>query len=541
MSSGKDTQGKILIGSSKASEPQSLSPTPIYPSYPSPPNSPLQPNAESSGACQDCKDGPCSSILCTPPSSPTSNRSKPELEYHNVAKKDSQISGSTLKAMLGLDDWRCGSLTRKGTPCKIKIHDANKDQINSLVASMICFAHTSSNLRRDLEKLALLTLCRHHDGLGQKASRIDTWTQVFPLGNDNVKPTMSVEERIKGALPEGGRTCIGMTLEAKRCRWKLGGRNVQNKKNIIRGILNPEVYSDCTHLDCFLQELGQHTFCDRHKEKQRAKQVAKWKSDIVEICKEMNLVLAPSKQDKASSHLENRSLSPGNSVVEKASQEELHGLNTQSPLTPASSSSHFLSRERNRNPAAFLLYTFDITPFNIIARGGQLNQSWPSPQDVCDEIAEALNSGHQGIGHVYAFEVEGNAGFVKIGYTCRPIEDRYKEWANDCNRAPKPLYPMPLDSAITVPNPRFVEALCHAELRHRRIRIDCNACSKQHNEWFEVSPVEAIAVIEKWSCWMFKVADQSNIWKLSVTRTLGEDEKYRAKDIDKFLEELIQM
>jgi hypothetical protein len=56
--------------------------------------------------------------------------------------------------------------------------------------------------------------------------------------------------------------------------------------------------------------------------------------------------------------------------------------------------------------------------------------------------------------------------------------------------------------AVRVPHARRVEALCHAELDHRRIRIYCTACMKQHIEWFEVLAMEVTAVIQKWSRWM---------------------------------------
>lgn len=78
----------------------------------------------------------------------------------------------------------------------------------------------------------------------------------------------------------------------------------------------------------------------------------------------------------------------------------------------------------------------------------------------------------------------------------------------------KPLYPCLLvgsgsvqndlvaTTAVLVPHARRVEALCHAELKHRRAKIYCRACLKQHIEWFRISPAEVIAVIQKWTRWM---------------------------------------
>jgi hypothetical protein len=141
-------------------------------------------------------------------------------------------------------------------------------------------------------------------------------------------------------------------------------------------------------------------------------------------------------------------------------------------------------------------------------------------------------------GYVYLYEVEENKGFVKIGYTGRSTETRHKEWDFDCNREPKVLYPIPSGSAMVVPNARRVEALCHAELDHRRIRIYCKGCLKQHIEWFEISPAEAIGVIQKWSKWMTTRPYQSIQLRSVVKWTLKEEEMRRARDIDQFMKEI---
>jgi hypothetical protein len=58
-------------------------------------------------------------------------------------------------------------------------------------------------------------------------------------------------------------------------------------------------------------------------------------------------------------------------------------------------------------------------------------------------------------GYVYAYEVEGNPGFVKIGYTGFTAQKRFDDIA---------FYPIPINTSNTIKNSKLVEALCHAQL-----------------------------------------------------------------------------
>lgn len=105
------------------------------------------------------------------------------------------------------------------------------------------------------------------------------------------------------------------------------------------------------------------------------------------------------------------------------------------------------------------------------------------------------------------YQVDGNDGFVKIGFTSKPIQQRLDEWEADCNRKPRLLYPLPSAGAKPILHAAHVEALCHAELNWFRARIECKTCIKQHIEWFKVSPddvalEQVIAVVRKWWWWM---------------------------------------
>ena len=149
---------------------------------------------------------------------------------------------------------------------------------------------------------------------------------------------------------------------------------------------------------------------------------------------------------------------------------------------------------------------------------------------IQSEVVRSLDLKDVGEGYVYLYEVEGNEGFVKIGYTSRDLKTRHEEWEFDCNRQLRMLYPFPMKPTKTVVNARRVEALCHAELNHRRIVIYCTGCLKQHVEWFEISPADAIHTIQKWTKWMAANPYESC--------TLKVEEQRRVGNIGEFMEEI---
>jgi hypothetical protein len=103
-------------------------------------------------------------------------------------------------------------------------------------------------------------------------------------------------------------------------------------------------------------------------------------------------------------------------------------------------------------------------------------------------------------GYVYVYEVEGNEGFVNIGFTTQTIKARSGQWKSECGRVPKVLYP--LGAAKKIPHANRVEGLCLAELKYRNLTVICEACPKRHIEWVQVPAAEAIAVIQKWTKWI---------------------------------------
>ncbi|QMW47073.1 hypothetical protein G4B11_010552, partial [Aspergillus flavus] len=174
--------------------------------------------------------------------------------------------------------------------------------------------------------------------------------------------------------------------------------------------------------------------------------------------------------------------------------------------------------------AEFCPELYDTTPFNILK-----------------QLQAPLRKEDRGEGFLYAYEVDGNKGFVKIRYIPRSINERHDEWSFHCNRLTKPIYSPVFNVNTAVPNAASVEKLWYAKLTHRNTRIYCSGCLELHIEWFEVPPSEVIAVIKKWSKWMRphpcqpNPVDPSNIW------ALRPEEEQKSKDIGRFMKGIAQL
>lgn len=513
------------------------------PMYPSTPSSPAQTKSTMVKAPREFEDelrpsGIVSSVLLTPPTSPPRNVSNLMPKEKEPADKKTQMNASTLRSLLGLDDWRCGCLTEKKEPCKRPIQGKNIDQVNTQIESMLTLTSSSSELEPELDKLVMLVHCHQHDCGYPKDDRIDAWTAAFPVIGDDIKPAVSVEKQLKKALGRVSAQCIGITLNNKRCKLRIGGRQVQNCTKAIEVIVKPEVYLDDAYLDCLLEGLERNMYCHIHMNKQSLKKMALWKSSISEIRKNADSELVQVIGSNAPERFESQTRAANTQDTGTLSKKRSNSLVLQNRGLPTPKNSRSLSTESDRYLAIFSQEAYDTTSFDIIARSERLNDYKSSYALVRSKLTIPLDSTDRTDGYVYVYEVEGNKGLVKIGYTGRSIETRHKEWEFDCNRDPKILYPTHSGSAMVVPNARRVEALCHAELDHRRIRIYCRGCLKQHIEWFEVSVAEAIAVVQKWSNWMTANPYQSTQLRSEVKWTLKLEETRKARNIDQFLKEI---
>jgi hypothetical protein len=515
MSSSKDIQEEIATSLIIYSKPQKVNLPPIDASHEH-----LPTEIVSSG-------------LLTPPTSPSRNESGSIPEGKKQSESIAHIQVSNLKSKLGLDVWQCGCLTQKNTPCTRDIREENKDRIDSQIESMVNLTQSSLELESKLDKLVMLVHCHQHDCGNPKDSRMDTWTMTFDYGDG-----VSVERQIKKAIGRVSTQCIGIVRNDECCKKKIGGRKVQNCSYLIDKILKPEVYLDGVCLTIFLTDLEMNMYCHLHKGCQPLQKVVQWKMSIIEIRNKARSKDVQAVESSTTPSNKSQSRAPNEQDTRNKSTENNGNLDVQNQELLTPKSSRLSSPEVARDLDVLLLETYDTTPFDIVARSDRLDDYTSSYELVQSEITRPLSQKDQKNGYIYLYEVEGNSGVVKLGYTGRTPEIRHEEWDFDCNRIPKVLYPISSRSAIRVPNARRVESLCHAELEHRRIRIYCKGCLKQHIEWFEISPAEAIEVITKWSKWMASGPYLAPRLRSVVKWSLKEEEEKKARNIDQFMKDI---
>lgn len=466
----------------------------------------------------------------TPPKSPPRNKSALTAR-DKPAEAGDHIKVSSLKTNLGLGGSKCCCMKDNGEPCRMPRSENTDDQINTQLKSMITLTRSSVGFKSELEKLVILVHCRYHLSPKFKNRRIETWSTVFPDGEGDTGP--SVEDQIRRALGEPSTQCIGITTTKVRCTKPIGGRKVQNCSKSIDEIVKSEVYLDDGYLRAYLEVLSANMHCSIHITRRLPKHVVRWEESIRDIRRKASLKVIPSIESTSSGGPKSQTHLP-DAQGPTPKDKKTPVLRSRALLTPSSRS---LTPDLARDPATFWPETYDMTPFDILVASNRLAFSISSYRLIQSTIELPLDRTDQQDGYVYLYEVDGNSGFVKIGYTGRSIEVRHQEWEFDCNRLPRILYPSNSSPAIPVRHARRVEALCHAELDHRRIRIYCKGCLKQHIEWFEISTAEAIAVIRKWSQWAatlpYEMARlRSGAWQLK------EEQKQKARNIDRLMEEL---
>lgn len=407
---------------------------------------------------------------------------------------------SNLESLLGLDGKRCESV--KETNLKLKAYSEprcskpmpmkNQHLISSLVGSMINLTQASPDLESKLRELAQLVHCHFHRHRKYTEARIQIWAERFPVDEGQTDAGVIIRRKIENALGVISTTCIGSkNNDDIRC-YGIGGQQVQNCFRTIDQIIKPEHYQNDEYLSYFLTVLEVNMYCQLHMNKEPFRNVRRWMSSITDI--------------------------------RKTGQPLNSGLHTKSSVQreeASLSSSPLSSVDISKDPSTFWPRAFDTSSFNRIETGTSLTAD-KYEDKIQSLIQKPLDRTEQEDGYIYLYEVEGNKGVVKLGYTTESVEKRYEKWTFDCNRKCIGLYPLPLTSAKRVPHAHRVEKLCHAELAHCRLSIDCRACLKHHVEWFQTSPEEAINVIEEYSNWMITRKSQAQS-SISDTESESED------------------
>lgn len=247
----------------------------------------------------------------------------------------------------------------------------------------------------------------------------------------------------------------------------IGGQRVQNCYKTIDRIVSPDVHQDGLLLGFFLRVLAANMLCGRHTN--CASELADpWKARIMEI-------LAAAEGGKTTE--------TAATATETAETEDLY---------------------RDVDPATFWPDEFDKTPLNVQGSGSKHVEIGEKTKKIEGMLANptAITKREPKKGYVYVYEIEGNPGLVKLGYTTQSEKKRHSDQEFACNRKLIMLYPADSEIETMTRYPLMVEALCHTELDDCRCRVSCDACVREHTEWFQVPAERAIAVAKKWARWM---------------------------------------
>jgi hypothetical protein len=444
------------------------------------------------------------------------------------------LDSETLRTRMKLDDWCCGGCTLNGKPCRKPIPEKRRVEICFQLDQMLTLLQSSENLDDKLETLIMLVHCQYHDHGYAKEDRLELWAKVLPQGS--ARSTATVEEQIRKALRRVEQRCIGINQKKERCRRSVGGQRVQNCCKTIDEILQPDVYEDAEYLEGYLRVLEANMYCPSHIDKQGYKMVSTWKSSIIDILEKSKTepvgdvkLLIPPVKDEAEA-INSEAVSKSTDIIKVTVWP-----NGQLP-TPRNTRS--LSPDFYHSPSKFWPSALDASPFQKLPRLDDVPNLKECYDLVKKVVTRNLAENHNKEGYVYLYEVEGNKGVVKIGYT-KVLDERLKDWGFDCNRKTKLLYPLSKEDIKSVPNAPRVEALCHKELDYCRIRVDCGACLKEHIEWFEISPKECIQVIKKWSQWMRK--DPYENVATGQGMLLKKEEHEKTKNMDKFMKSVAML
>ncbi|RAH51139.1 GIY-YIG nuclease family protein [Aspergillus brunneoviolaceus CBS 621.78] len=370
----------------------------------------------------------------------------------------------TLRTRLGLRYRKCGQrCTSTGTACTKSITKKNRDQIETLITSMVLLCQASTGLISKMEELSALANCHSHRRKDPEDARKAKWMAAFPARPSDVR---YVEVQVTELLGSPFTIC-GAKTESDLCPNKIGGRMVQNLQRIMtKSILKKNMY-------CSAHELNTHFNrgdCS--------------KSKILGICTTAGFSVGLPTRSEAPNEPECKSL--GSEFTEHCDGSSFQGQQKSSLGIPEDS-------------ALVLLEGFDTTPFQILPRTNR--RGTKTLNDYFQEkVRRDLRSRHGISGNIYAFQAKSDPGYIKIGYTTGPVLEHLRSFIFGCNREMKVLFPTSPEFGNSVPNAWRVEELCHAELVDDQVQVDCTGCLSEHREWFQISAADAFAVIKNLVC-----------------------------------------
>ena len=386
-------------------------------------------------------------------------------------------------------------MCRRQTPVR------NKDAIVLSLRRLSTMTQSSEELDDTLDDLVSLVHCNLHIRGSPSESRVHVWIQTFPkMANSESSPVVLARE-IRKVLGPISPICMGIAKTGARCKARIGGHRVQNCGRSIAELVRVDDYWDRAVCELFLSVLEANRYCHFHVSQQSMENVQTYLTDLSRIHKAAQLSITALSAGTSSVFAYSKHAALAQARTTSCLQGKIDAMlksrrpfSTTNKPDPLSWPSDGLLNFWPSKP--------DTTPLDIISSVDSVMDKEHLHADIRDTITAPLDPDDQKEGYVYAYEVEGSPGKVKIGYTTRSIEVRQKEWNYDCNRTAKLLYPTEPDQFESVSNARRVEALCHAELGEHRLRVYCHGCIKQHTEWFEISTEKALRAIRKWTLWM---------------------------------------
>lgn len=146
---------------------------------------------------------------------------------------------------------------------------------------------------------------------------------------------------------------------------------------------------------------------------------------------------------------------------------------------------------------------------------------------LLEYISKPLTPTDEKDGYIYIFWDKAHFGKVKIGRT-NDLQRRLKEWNRTCKREHNYHGESKAGGYIEIPHVNRIENLMHIELKEYREKRKCEGCGKPHDEWFNISEVQAIKVLEKWEKWIlqkpYKIDPVSGKWRVAskMKKTLEE-------------------
>ena len=497
--------------------------------YPSPPNSPPRPSSTVTQTHEQGKDRPLSSasaasrpiISLTSTSSKvsTSTLKEEESEGHKIqvdavnfrkllVSKQGMLCGAIKKGALNT-----GDNSAKSSYCEMRPLVGNRKELDCRIMLMATSRLSFPELEAKLCGIAKLVHCRHHN----YGYPIDE--RVYRLAEKYASGDYKIGIEIRKALRPLSSQCMVIANRQDRCKQYIGGRRLEICRRAIYILVERKVYLNDSDLDHLLKHLESNMYCDKHSKDGHFQEADLWKSRITDVCKDISTEV----QSEAN-----------------VNRDGATDLNSQALQTAKKSRAPAPDIEEVL--ATLSKIDFDITAFDILRKSNEISScDWKKRVqekmlngiEVKEEslkkhlkttqanvkfmtriIGNSVEQLEVGVkfrkkvleegpfGYVYLYEVEGNDGYIKIGYTTKDVKTRLSEWTFQCNRKAKARWPKGIDTTIAIPHPRFIEALCHTALAHCQTSFYCYGCLEMHREWFKIPCEKGIVIVEKLVKWM---------------------------------------